>query len=129
MSAFGKYTGLELKRVFTDRRVLILSIAVPVFMYLVIGGTNDDTTMDSHVGHANVRFLIAVSMAMYGTVTVAGTECAKIATERGAGWMRTLALTRLSPKQYLASKAITAIVLSLVPVSYTHLTLPTILLV
>ncbi|RAV31766.1 ABC transporter permease [Corynebacterium heidelbergense] len=113
----ARYTGLELKRTLADKRILVLAVLVPMFMYFVIAGTNDEEAMNSNVGHGTVKFLIATSMALYGTVTVAGAQCANIAAERDSGWLRTLSLSPMSTGSYLLSKALVAVVLSLVPVA------------
>ena len=113
-NTFRDYFFLELRRTLKNRRVLFFSIIFPVFLFFIMKSTQ--TGFDLPVGHATAGFLLMLSMAVYGAVNVSATQTAQIAAERSLGWMRTLALTRLSTASYLAAKIGVALCLSVVPI-------------
>jgi ABC-2 type transport system permease protein len=99
--------AIELRRMLRNRRTVILTLVMPVLLYLVIGA--NDTYGDDRAGSGNVSAYILISMAAYGAVLAATSGGAMVATERALGWSRQLRLTPLSPVAYIATKAIVAL--------------------
>src|SRR5258708_4952963 len=107
------YLKYELLRLFRNKRAFAFSIVFPLALFLVIGGSNKNTTID--VGTYTVRFILyyMVGMASYGAMIAAISVGARLAAERAAGWNRQLRLTPLRVRSYFFAKVITAYVMSL----------------
>jgi ABC-2 type transport system permease protein len=102
------YFKYELVRLIRNKRFFFLSLAFPLLLFLVIGGTNKNATVD--IGGFKVNFLVfyCVAMAGYGAMMASMAGGARIAAERSVGWNRQLRLTPLKPSQYFGGKVITA---------------------
>lgn len=100
------YIRVEFARHIRDGYNLFFALLLPAAMYLLFGNMPSYTDID--VGSGNVKFYIMVSMAAYGaavsTVAIAGT----VATETMQGWGRQIALTKMPPSSFVASKMIVA---------------------
>lgn len=97
---------LEVKRlVLRSRGFLILTIALPVLLYLVVGRLSGTA-----YGVANAGYYM-VAMAAWGAFTgsLAG-NAVRIAQERKDGWTRQLRLTPLPARSYVAAKVIASTV-------------------
>jgi ABC-2 type transport system permease protein len=107
------YLKYELLRLFRNRRAFVFSIIFPLALFLLIGGSNKDTTID--VGTFTVRFVLyyMVGMAGYGAMIAAIAGGARLAAERASGWNRQLRLTPLRVRSYFFAKVVTAYVMSL----------------
>jgi ABC-2 type transport system permease protein len=97
---------LEVKRLLLrSRGYLILTLALPVVLYLVIGRTHGTA-----YGIANPGYYM-VAMAGWGAFTGALTgNAVRIAQERKDGWTRQLRLTTLPARAYVAAKVIASTV-------------------
>lgn len=105
------YLRLEVVRMVRDRRYLIMTVAMPVALYLlfssVFGGgapvnglTTDVSTM--------------VAMGTFGAMgAVLAASGPRIAHERTSGWLRQLRATPFRPSRMLAAKVIAAMTLGL----------------
>jgi ABC-2 type transport system permease protein len=102
---------IEIRRMLRNRRTVILTLIMPVLLYLMIG-TNAAHSTDS-AGSGNVSAYILISMAAYGAVLASTSGGAAVAAERALGWSRQLRLTPLSPVAYICVKAIVALTLGL----------------
>jgi ABC-2 type transport system permease protein len=102
---------IEIRRMLRNRRTVILTLIMPVLLYLMIG-TNAAYSTDS-AGSGNVSAYILISMAAYGAVLASTSGGAAVAAERALGWSRQLRLTPLSPVAYICVKAIVALTLGL----------------
>jgi ABC-2 type transport system permease protein len=99
--------GIELRRVFRNRRTVIFTLLMPVLLFLLIGTGN--SYPDITEGRGNVSAYILISMAVYGAVLASTSGGAMVATERALGWSRQLRLTPLSPIAYITLKSIVAL--------------------
>ncbi|AKA97243.1 permease [Corynebacterium ulcerans] len=105
---------IDVKRIVRNPANLVFAILLPAGMYLLFGAIQGYA--DANLGHGNVRAAIMASMASYGSVTVATTLAATSALEQEKGWGRQLAMTPLVGGKYLATKVLTVLVVSFVPV-------------
>ena len=104
------YVRIELTRMFRDGGYLMLSLVLPVFMYLLVGrtaGPGDDHSL------AVVRL---VSAAAFGALGVAVNSCTSIAEDRSKGWLRQLRLTPLSPVQVVLGRGACALAVVILPI-------------
>ncbi len=106
--------GIELRRVFRNRRTLIFTLMMPAIFFLIFGTASAYKTQS--VGHGNVTAYVLVSMAVYGALLATTSGGAAVSIERAAGWSRQLRLTPLNPVAYITVKLITAMALGLVSV-------------
>lgn len=109
---------IELRRVLRNRRTAIFTLVMPMVLFEVFGsspGTSD------RVGDGNVTAYILISMAVYGAMLAATAAGASVSLERAAGWSRQLRLTPLAPAAYIASKVLSALVISAASVAVVYL--------
>lgn len=114
------YLRLELVRTLRDRRYLIMTIAMPVALYLLFSSVfgsqppSDGLTVD---------VAIMVSMATFGAMgAVLSASGPRIAQERGNGWLHQLAVMPLAARDLLAAKVLAAMTLGLPAVLLVSLT-------
>jgi ABC-type multidrug transport system, permease component len=107
------YLRLEIVRMASDRRFLILMLAMPVAMYLLFtnlfGAANNQPTngLTPAVG-------VMISMAAFGAIGAALTATGpRIAQERTNGWMRQLRIMPLSARSVISAKVLAALVWAL----------------
>lgn len=102
------YTRYELLRLVRNKRSFIFSLIFPLALFLVIGGSNKNLTLD--IGDVSIPFptYYMVSMAGYGAMIAAISGGARIAAERSVGWNRQLRLTPLKVRDYFTTKVITS---------------------
>jgi ABC-2 type transport system permease protein len=102
------YTKYELLRTVRNKRSFIFSLIFPLALFLVIGGSNKNLTLD--LGTVTIGFptYYMVSMAGYGAMIAAISGGARIAAERTVGWNRQLRLTPLKVRDYFTTKVITS---------------------
>jgi ABC-2 type transport system permease protein len=104
------YLASELRRMLRNRRVLVLSVALPVILLLVYGQIER-----GQINGADTAAYLMVSMGVFGAMAAAISSGGGIAVERGLGWNRTLRLTPLSPNKYMASKVLLSMALAVPP--------------
>jgi ABC-2 type transport system permease protein len=105
------YLRLELLRTLRDRRWLIMTVAMPIALYLlfsaVFGKQPPTNGLSVDVG-------IMVSMAAFGAMgAVLSASGPRIAQERGNGWLRQLAIMPIAPRSLLLAKVTAAMTLGL----------------
>jgi ABC-2 type transport system permease protein len=106
--------GLELKRVFRNRRTVIFTFVMPAVLLLLFGNNADYKTTSAGTG--NITAWIMVSMAVYGAMLATTSGGAMVSVERAAGWSRQLRLTPLRPAAYIGVKVVLAMTTGLVSV-------------
>ena len=111
------YTRYELLRLVRNKRSFIFSLVFPLALFLVIGGSNKNQSLD--LGSITIKFptYYMVSMAGYGAMIASISGGARIATERSVGWNRQLRLTPLSVRSYFSTKVITAYAMALTSIA------------
>ena len=111
------YTQYELLRLVRNKRAFIFSLIFPLALFIVIGGTNKNQTLD--LGPVSIDFLTyyMVSMAGYGAMIAAISGGARIAAERTVGWNRQLRLTPLKVRSYFRTKVITSYAMALTSIA------------
>jgi ABC-2 type transport system permease protein len=103
----ARLLGLELRRMFRNRRTIIFALVFPTAMFFVFGS---DAQANERVGSGNVSAYVMVSMALYGGALIAASSGASVAVERALGWSRQLRLTPLHPLAYIVTKTLVALV-------------------
>lgn len=115
------YVRYELLRLTRNKRFFIFSLGFPLALYLVIAGSNKNTTVP--IGGFNLKFPLyyMVSMAGYGAMIAAIAGGARIAAERSTGWNRQLRLTPLRPSTYFRTKVLTSYLMALVSIALLYI--------
>jgi ABC-2 type transport system permease protein len=108
------YLLLEVRRIVRDVPALFFIVALPCFLYLIFGATQDYA--DEPLLHGNVALYITVGMAAYGAVTATSSIGGMAAVERAQGWGRQLGLTPMRDWQFILVKTQVAVLLALIPV-------------
>ncbi|HEX2306879.1 MAG TPA: ABC transporter permease [Jatrophihabitantaceae bacterium] len=110
------YFKYELVRLIRNKRFFFFSLAFPLLLFIVIGGTNKNATVV--LGGFKVNFLVfyCVAMAGYGAMMASMAGGSRIAAERSVSWNRQLRLTPLKPSQYFSGKVITASLMAAVSI-------------
>jgi len=99
--------GLELRRLFRNRRTVIFTLILPAGLFLAFGSGGE---WNDEMGHGNVAAYIMTSMALYGAALSAAVVGANVGLERALGWSRQLRSTPLNPVAYIAMKSAVALV-------------------
>ncbi|WP_432102855.1 ABC transporter permease [Streptomyces sp. bgisy091] len=115
-SVFGgvnaTFIGYELRRRF-NRQTTIFTLLLPAVLYLALFRTGPD---DATLPHGNFAAWMMCGLAVYGAGTAAISSAATISVERSVGWMRTIALSPLTPPGYLLVKVLCSVLMAGVPV-------------
>jgi ABC-2 type transport system permease protein len=106
---------LEVRRILRDPVTLFFTIALPAFLFMIFG-TSEDYAGDS-VGNGNVGMAIMIAMASYGAVTATVGIGGRAAVERSQGWGRQLGLTPLRDSSFVAVKVALAAIIALAPIA------------
>lgn len=108
------YLGLEIRRMFRDRRFVFFTMAIPVVFYLLWSNTfGKDAGTVGDTG-LNAKTYLLVSMASFGAVGAALTTTgARLAGERQSGWLRQLQVTPLRPWAVIVVKTLASMFLAL----------------
>ena len=115
------YTRYELLRLIRNKRSFIFSLIFPLALFLVIGGSNKNLTLD--IGDVSIPFptYYMVSMAGYGAMIAAISGGARIAAERTVGWNRQLRLTPLKVRDYFTTKVITSYAMAVTSIALLYI--------
>lgn len=114
------YLRLEVVRVLRDRRYLIMTVAVPIGLYLLFSAVFGK---GAPINGLSVDVNTMVANAAFGAMgAVLGASGPRIAQERGGGWLRQLSVTPFPPFKLLAAKVIAAMTLGLPAVILVSLT-------
>lgn len=104
------YFSLEIKRIIRDPMVLFFTVGLPAVLYLIFGVSQEFS--DEPINDGNVAMWIMIAMAAYGALSATTGVGGMTALERMQGWTRQLALTPMSPGQFLRVKALTSALLA-----------------
>ena len=96
----------------TDR--FFFGVALPIVFFLLFGAMQEYASQP--MGDGNVAAYVMIGMALYGAVQNTVAISGSTVTELSSGWNRQLALTPLTTGKYLGAKALTALVISALPV-------------
>ena len=96
----------------TDR--FFFGVALPIVFFLLFGAMQEYSSQP--MGDGNVAAYVMIGMALYGSVQNTVAISGSTVTELSSGWNRQLALTPLTTGKYLGAKALTALVISALPV-------------
>jgi ABC-2 type transport system permease protein len=107
----GAYLRLELRRQLRNRRFVILSMALPVILYVLYTAVLKTPDLGGPGAIPWAVFFLA-SMAAYGTIASSMTQANAIAAERATGWTRQLRAIPLPSAGYVATKLLSAICLT-----------------
>lgn len=100
----------EISRLRRNRRYLIMSVALPVVLYLLIG----TKVKNSPVYGVNFAAYYMVAMATFGSFSGAlMNNSVRISQERKEGWIRQLRLTPLPSAAYVVAKLIAAMAVTI----------------
>ena len=100
------YLRYELLRTIRNRRLFIISLAIPIVIYILVAAPNRDTkSFDGLPISPKIYFM--VSLAVFGAMNAVLGAGTRIAAERGTGWNRQLRLTPLTTRAYFATKVVT----------------------
>ena len=110
------YLKYELLRLARNKRFFIFSLLFPLALFLVIAGSNKNTTLD--LGSFSLKFPLyyMVGMAGYGAMIASLGGGARIAAERSTGWNRQLRLTPLRARTYFRAKVLTSYLMALISI-------------
>ena len=109
------YTRYEVLRAIRNRRVIILSLAIPVALYLAIAGPNRNVTDFSGSGISLPLYLM-VGLAAFASMNAMLGAGGRIAADRAAGWNRQLRVSPLPPLSYIGTKVLTGYLLALLSI-------------
>ena len=107
-----RYVQLSARTAVRKVRFLVLTVALPVLLYLVYSGLYRGQTMDDATGYSINAYLM-ISMAAFGGIGAALNATARVAIERQTGWNRQLRLTALTPTGYVVAKIAVAMAVCL----------------
>ena len=96
------YLRYEVLRTLRNRQSYIFSLAFPVILFLVIGGSNRHAS-GFPVDISPITYFM-VGMLGFGAMGAVLAGGARIAVDRATGWNRQLRLSPLRPRAYLATK-------------------------
>jgi ABC-2 type transport system permease protein len=97
------YLKFELRRMYREPRLIILTMAMPVILFLALGGSiKGDTPEDT----ADILAYLMVAWAAYGALLGTFSSGVGVSHERAAGWLRQLRITPLPPVSVVITKAI-----------------------
>jgi ABC-2 type transport system permease protein len=105
------YTRYELLRTIRNRRVIILSLAFPVILYLAIAAPNRDVSDFSGTG-ISIPLYFMVGLAAFATMNAMLASGGRIAADRAVGWNRQLRVSPLPPLSYIGTKVLTGYLLA-----------------
>ena len=100
------YLRYELLRTVRNRRFFIISLAIPVVIYILVAAPNRHAKTLSGTD-IPLKVYFVVSLAVFGSMNAVLGSGTRIAAERTTGWNRQLRLTPLSTRAYFGTKVVT----------------------
>ncbi|HEX3759988.1 MAG TPA: ABC transporter permease [Kofleriaceae bacterium] len=110
------YTGLELVRNLRNRQYFVLSLGLPVCLYLLMAGPRRDVTSLAGSGIPAPLYYLT-GMIAFATIAAMLAGGGRIAGDRIAGWTRQLRLTPLPARAYLRGKLTAAYMMALLAIA------------
>lgn len=106
LAVTGHYLRSNLTVAMRQVGFLVFTVALPVAMFLMFSNIFGSV----QVGATDVRTLMMVSMAIYGSLGAAISAGAQLQVERRTGWFRQLMLSGLTPAAFLTGKIVGSMV-------------------
>ncbi len=100
------YLRYELLRTIRNRRFFVISLAIPVLIYILVAAPNRHGKGFSGT-NVPIEVYYMVSLAVFGSMNSVMGAGTRIAAERATGWNRQLRLTPLTTRAYFATKVVT----------------------
>lgn len=110
------YTGLELVRNLRNRQYFLLSLGLPVALYLLMAGPRREVTDLAGSGVPAPLYYLSGMIAFAGIAAMLASG-ARIAGDRIAGWTRQLRVTPLPAGGYLRGKLAAAYMMALIAIA------------
>ncbi|MFC8716621.1 ABC transporter permease [Kitasatospora sp. NPDC057198] len=108
------FVRYELRRRF-NRQTTLFTVLLPAVLYLALFRTAPSG--GARLPHGDFAAWMMTGQAVYGAATAAVSSAATISVEKSAGWMRTIALSPLTPPGYLLVKVVCSVLMAGVPVA------------
>ncbi|MFD8596851.1 ABC transporter permease [Kitasatospora sp. NPDC059646] len=108
------FVRYELRRRF-NRQTTIFTVLLPAVLYLALFRTAPSG--GANLPHGNFAAWMMIGQAVYGAATAAVSSAATISVEKSVGWMRTIAMSPLTPPGYLLVKVLCSVLMAGVPVA------------
>jgi ABC-2 type transport system permease protein len=106
------FLSIEVRRLLRNRRTFVLTLVVPVVLFLLLRTNKKITIPGLEITAATTM----IGIAVYGAMLAATSGGAMVSIERALGWSRQLRLTPLRPVAYVAIKILVAMILGLTSV-------------
>jgi ABC-2 type transport system permease protein len=115
------YVRYEITRTLRNKRFFIFSLAFPLILYVINVSGNKGVTNFAGTGLSFALYYM-VGMASWGAMGAATAGGARIAAERGIGWVRQLRITPLPVRTYFGAKLLSGYVLAGVAIGLLYAT-------
>lgn len=109
------YTRIDALTTLLRPDMLFFTLIMPLGMYLFWGAMQDFSAHDA--GRGNVASTIMINMSVFSAAVAATCTAAGAAVEQAGGWGRQLALTAGGLRAYVTTKLLTALIVSVFPVT------------
>lgn len=112
LRAFVYATLFNLKKAVDSPMMVVFSLGLPIFMYIMFGTGHSYVT--EPVGSGNVSARILINMTTYGVIVAMSSMSVAIVMERQNGWIRQIALTPLGLGRWIATKVFASVILGVI---------------
>lgn len=109
------YTRIDALTTLLRPDMLFFTLIMPLGMYLFWGAMQDFSAHDA--GRGNVASTIMINMSVFSAAVAATCTAAGAAVEQAGGWGRQMALTAGGLRAYVTTKLLTALIVSVFPVT------------
>ena len=109
------YTRIDTITTLSRPDMLFFTLVMPLGMYLFWGALQDYSSSDA--GRGNVAASIMINMSVFSVAIAATCTAAGAAVENAGGWGRQMALTAGGLRIYITTKLLTALIVSVFPVT------------
>ena len=109
------YTRIDALTTLLRPDMCFFTLIMPLGMYLFWGAMQDFSTHDA--GRGNVASTIMINMSVFSVAIAATCTAAGAAVEQVGGWGRQMALTAGGLRAYVTTKLLTALIVSVFPVT------------
>ena len=109
------YTRIDTLTTLARPDMLFFTLIMPLGMYLFWGALQDYSSLGA--GRGNVAASIMINMSVFSVAIAATCTAAGAAVENAGGWGRQMALTAGGLRIYITTKLLTALIVSVFPVT------------
>ena len=109
------YTRIDTITTLSRPDMLFFTLVMPLGMYLFWGALQDYSSYDA--GRGNVAASVMINMSVFSVAIAATCTSSGAAIENAGGWGRQMALTAGGLRTYLTTKLLSALIVSVFPVS------------